>query len=118
LFLTLSRPPNSTLFPYTTLFRSTIEYGGGLRVLTETFSIDNCTLTNNVSGATTSAVIQLSRGMPQITNNTISFNENPAIGSAANASVSGYIFNNIIEGNNTANSNRPQINMGHTYQFE
>src|SRR5690606_40708145 len=83
LFLTLSRPPNSTLFPYTTLFRSTIEYGGGLRVLTETFSIDNCTLTNNVSGATTSAVIQLSRGMPQITNNTISFNENPAIGSAA-----------------------------------
>jgi hypothetical protein len=97
---------------------ATIKYGGGLRVLTETFSIDNCTLTNNVSGATTSAVIQLSRGLPQITNNIISFNENPAIGSAVNTSVSGYIFNNIIEGNNTANSNRPQINMGPTYQFE
>lgn len=97
---------------------ATIEYGGGLRVLTETFSIDNCTLTNNVSGATTSAVIQLSRGMPQITNNTISFNENPAIGSAANSAVSAYIFNNTIEGNNQANSNRPQINMGTTLANE
>lgn len=97
---------------------ATIEYGGGLRVLTETFSIDNCTLTNNVSGATTSAVIQLSRGLPQITNNTISFNENPAIGSAANSTVSAYIFNNMIEGNNQANSNRPQINLGTTLANE
>lgn len=97
---------------------ATIQYGGGLRVLTETFSIDGCTLINNVSGATTSAVIQLSRGLPQITNNTISFNENPAIGSAANSAVSGEIFNNMIEGNNTANSNRPQINMGTTLANE
>ncbi|MCB0455191.1 MAG: T9SS type A sorting domain-containing protein [Aequorivita sp.] len=97
---------------------ATIEHGGGLRVLTETFSIDNCTLTNNVSGATTSAVIQLSRGMPQITNNIISFNENPAIGSAANSAVSAYIFNNMIEGNNQANSNRPQINLGTTMANE
>lgn len=86
--------------------------------MTETFSIDNCTITNNVSGTTSSAVIQLSRGMPQITNNTISFNENPAIGSAANSQVSGYIFNNIIEGNNQGNSNRPQINMGTTMANE
>ncbi len=93
---------------------ATIEYGGGLRVLTETFSIDNSTLTNNVSGATTSAVIQLSRGLPQITNNVISFNENPAIGSAANSAISGLISNNTIEGNNTANRNRPQINIGTT----
>ncbi len=97
---------------------ATIQFGGGLRVLTESFAIDNCTITNNVSGTTTSAVIQLSRGMPQITNNTISFNENPAIGSAANSQVSGYIFNNIIEGNNQANSNRPQINMGTTLADE
>lgn len=93
---------------------TTIEYGGGLRVLTETFSIDNCTLTNNVGGVTSSAVIQLSRGMPQITNNTITSNLYPAIGSAANSSVSAYIFNNHIEGNNQENSNRPQINMGTT----
>src|SRR5690606_9843810 len=93
---------------------ATIEFGGGLRVLTETFSIDNCTLTNNVDGATTSAVIQLSRGMPQITNNTITANLYPAIGAAANASVSAYIFNNLIEGNNIDNGNHPQINMGTT----
>ncbi|MEM0518243.1 MULTISPECIES: T9SS type A sorting domain-containing protein [Aequorivita] len=93
---------------------ATITYGGGLRVLTETFSIDNCTLTNNVSGTTSSAVIQLSRGTPQITNNTISSNSNPAIGSAANSAVSAYIFNNTIQGNNIANSNRPQINLGTT----
>ncbi|TXD70753.1 T9SS type A sorting domain-containing protein [Aequorivita lipolytica] len=97
---------------------ATIQYGGGLRVLTETFSIDNCTIINNVSGATTSAAIQLSRGMPQITNNTISFNDNPAIGSAANSAVSAFIFNNTIEGNNKANSNRPQINLGTTLANE
>lgn len=93
---------------------TTIEYSGGLRVLTETFSIDNCTLTNNTEGATTSAVIQLSRGIPQITNNTITFNQLAAIGSAANADVSANISNNYLEGNNQSNSNRPQINLGTT----
>ncbi len=97
---------------------ATIQYGGGLRVLTETFTLNNSTLTNNVSGATTGAVISLSRGMPQITNNTITFNELPAIGSAANSQVSAYIFNNYIEGNNQANNNRPQINMGTTMASE
>ncbi|MAO07805.1 MAG: hypothetical protein CL596_03740 [Alteromonas sp.] len=93
---------------------SLIEYGGGLRVLTEDFRIDNCTLTNNVEGATTGGVISLSRGVPQITNNTITFNLLPAISSGANTEVSAYIFNNYIEGNNQENSNRPQINMGTT----
>lgn len=93
---------------------ATIEYGGGLRVLTETFTINNATLTNNVSGVSTGGVISLSRGMAQITNNTFTFNLTPAISSGANSSVSPYIFNNYIEGNNQANSNRPQINMGTT----
>ncbi len=94
---------------------TTIEYGGGLRVLTENFEIDNCTITNNVEGgATTGGVISLSRGTPQITNNTITFNDLPAISSGANIEVSPYIFNNYIEGNNQLNSNRPQINLGVT----
>lgn len=93
---------------------ATIQYGGGLRVLTETFSINNCLLTNNVSGVATGGVIALSRGMAQITNSTISFNDTPAISSGANSAVSPYIFNNYIEGNNQANSNRPQINIGTT----
>ena len=93
---------------------ATIEYGGGLRVLTEIFTINNCLITNNVSGVATASVISLSRGMPQITNNTITFNATAAISSGANSNVSPYIFNNYIEGNNQANSNRPQINMGTT----
>ncbi|TYB74005.1 T9SS type A sorting domain-containing protein [Bizionia myxarmorum] len=93
---------------------ATIEYGGGLRVLTETFTINNCIITNNGSGVASSGVITLSRGMAQITNNTITFNQTPAISSGANSAVSPYIFNNYIEGNNIANSNRPQINMGTT----
>ncbi|WP_040278023.1 T9SS type A sorting domain-containing protein [Psychroserpens damuponensis] len=97
---------------------ATIEYGGGLRVLTETFTINNCVLTNNVSGVSTGGVIGLSRGMPQITNNTITFNQTPAISSGANTASSPYIFNNYIEGNNQANSNRPQINMGITIADE
>src|SRR5690606_33539403 len=84
------------------------------RVLTKTFSIVECTLTNNVAGATSSAVIQLSKGTPQIIGNTISFNDLPAIGSAANAQVSALIQNNWIESNNQENSNRPQINLGIT----
>lgn len=93
---------------------STIQYGGGLRVLTETFTINNSTLTNNVSGVSTGGVISLSRGVAQITNNTFTFNQTPAISSGANTQVSAYIFNNYLEGNNQANSNRPQINMGTT----
>lgn len=93
---------------------ATITQGGGLRVLTENFSIDSCTLTENVEGATTGGVISLSRGTPQITNNTISFNQLPAISSGANTAVSPIIINNLIEGNNQENSNRPQINLGIT----
>lgn len=91
-----------------------IEYGGGLRVLTETFTLNNCYLTQNVSGTSTGAVVSLSRGVPLITNNTFIFNELPAVSSAANSQVSAYIFNNYMEGNNQSNSNRPQINMGTT----
>lgn len=93
---------------------TTIKYGGGLRVLNEDFTINNCTLLNNVSGISTGSVISLSRGTPQITNNIFKFNELPAVSSAANRQVSAYIFNNYMEGNNTSNSNRPQINMGTT----
>ena len=91
---------------------ATITYGGGLRVLTEDFLIMGCTLSHNVSGTTSSAVIQLSRGTPQIIGNTISFNEHPAIGSAANSQVAAKIDGNHIEANNQANANRPQINLG------
>ncbi|WP_225035591.1 T9SS type A sorting domain-containing protein [Winogradskyella sp. SM1960] len=91
---------------------ATIQYGGGMRVLTETFTLNNCLVTNNVAGVSSGGAIGLSRGMPQITNNTIILNQTTAIGSGATNLVSPYIFNNYIEGNNQANSNRPQINLG------
>ncbi len=93
---------------------STIQYGGGLRVLNNDFTINNSTLLYNVSGVSSGAVISISRGTPQITNNTFMFNELPAVGSSANRQVSAIISNNFMEGNNTSNSNRPQINMGTT----
>jgi parallel beta-helix repeat protein len=93
---------------------TTIEYGGGLQVLTETFTLNNCVLQNNVSGTATGATVTMSRGIPIITNNSFLFNANPALSSGANQQVSAYIFNNYIEGNNQSNNNRPQINMGTT----
>jgi parallel beta-helix repeat protein len=93
---------------------TTFQFGGGLQVLTETFTLNNCILQNNVSGVATGATVTLSRGVPIITNNVFLYNANPAISSGANQSVSAYIFNNYIEGNNMTNNNRPQINIGAT----
>lgn len=98
------------------LSNATFEYGGGMRVLTEDFHVEWCVFMDIVGGgATTSAVLQFSRGKPVIKHNLIGHNYLPAIGSAANTSVSAYIFDNMILDNNLDNSNRPQINMGTTY---
>lgn len=93
---------------------ATIEYGGGLRVLTENFALENCIIQNNVSGTTTSAVVQLSKGIINIINNHFLDNRNPALASGSNQGVSGNFIGNIIEYNNYNNNNRPQINMGPT----
>lgn len=93
---------------------ATIEYGGGLQVLTETFTLDSSIIRYNVSGTASGAAVTMSRGVPVITNNEFLFNEMPALSSGANQSVSPYIFNNQIIGNNQANENRPQINLAAT----
>lgn len=96
-----------------TLRDATFENGGGLRVLTEDFLVEWCVFLDIVGGgATTSAVIQLSRGVPVIQHNLIGHNYLPAIGSGANSGVSPYIYDNMILENNLENSNRPQINLG------
>lgn len=98
------------------LSNATFEYGGGMRVLTEDFHVEWCVFMDIVGGgATTSAVLQFSRGKPVIKHNLIGHNYLPAIGSAANTSVSAYIYDNMILDNNLDNTNRPQINMGTTY---
>ncbi len=89
-----------------------IEYGGGLKVVTPNFEMDNCEVSNNVSGSSTGGAISFSNGSPVVKNSTFKFNENPALSSGANTSVSALIEGNYFEGNNTSNSNAPQINMG------
>jgi len=89
-----------------------IEYGGGLKVVTPDFEMDNCEVSNNFTGSSTGSAISFSNGSPIVRNSTFKFNENPALSSGANTSVSALIEGNYFEGNNTTNNNRPQINMG------
>src|SRR5690606_24441167 len=89
-----------------------IEYGGGLKVVTPDFEMDNCEVSNNFTGSSTGGAISFSSGSPIVRNSTFKFNENPALSSGANTSVSALIEGNYFEGNNTTNNNRPQINMG------
>jgi parallel beta-helix repeat protein len=89
-----------------------IEYGGGLKVVTPNFMMENCEVSNNTSGSSTGGAISFSNGSPVVQNSVFKFNENPALSSGANTSVSAQILNNQFEGNNTTNNNRPQLNMG------
>ena len=89
-----------------------VEYGGGLKVVTPNFVMENSEVSNNVSGSSTGGAISFSNGSPVIQNSVFKFNENPALSSGANTSVSAQILNNYFEGNNTTNNNRPQLNMG------
>ncbi len=91
---------------------TTITYGGGIRVLTGDFDMDNCIVSNNASIASTSGTIQFSTGSPVVSNSELRFNLNPAFSSGANQEVAASFINNILEGNNQAGNNRPQINMG------
>jgi parallel beta-helix repeat protein len=94
-------------------FRNTvIQYGGGLRVITPNFEMHNCEMYYNVSGSSSGGAISFSNGSPVVKNSIFKYNANPALSSGANTSVSAWIEGNHIEGNNTTNNNRPQINMG------
>lgn len=89
-----------------------IEYGGGVRVLSANFLMDNCILYKNNGGVSTSGALSFSKGSPIVSNSQFLENSKAAIGSAANSTVSGTFSNNYIFGNVTDNSNTPQINMG------
>lgn len=93
---------------------TSMQFGGGIRVLTPNFSITNSRLYKNVDGVATSGVISLSYGSPLVANNVFLYNETPAVSSPANREVAAQIINNYMEANNQDNENRPQINMGTT----
>ncbi|PWH86110.1 T9SS type A sorting domain-containing protein [Brumimicrobium oceani] len=101
-------------FSVASIKNTEITYIGGLKVLTEDFTISDSYLAHNVSGASTGAVISLSRGAALIQNNTFYKNDLPAVGSGANQTVAAQILNNWIEKNGQSNANRPQLNMGPT----
>lgn len=91
---------------------TTITYGGGIRVLTENFTMDNCTVSYHTDLISTSAAISFSKGSPVVKNSTFKFNKMPALASGANQEVAALIENNYLEWNSQSNGNRPQINMG------
>lgn len=94
-----------------------VDFGGGVRVLTTNFLMDNCIIYKNKSGVSTGGAVSFFRGEPgsiKVTNSQFLENAKPAISSSGNATanVSALISNNYFYGNNTENSNSPQINMG------
>lgn len=101
---------------FVSLNQSYFTYSGGLRVLTENFSMDSCEVFySHANGTSSSAALNFSRGKPSITNSNIYLNEQAAIGSGANQEVSAYIYNCVIAYNSLSNANRPQINLGPTH---
>lgn len=89
-----------------------IEYGGGVRVLTDNFLMDNCILYKNIGGLSTSGAVSFFSGSPVVTNSQFIENSKPGIGSGVSNAVSVTLENNYLFGNNTENSNAPQINIG------
>jgi parallel beta-helix repeat protein len=91
---------------------TTITYGGGIRVLTANFTMDNCTVSYHNAGASTGGAIGFSKGSPVVSNSTFRFNNQPAFSSGATNLVSATFTNNYLESNSNTANNRPQINMG------
>ncbi len=91
---------------------TTLEYGGGIRVSTANFLMENCIVRNFKAGLVTSGTMSFSTGSPVVQNSQFLENDYPAFSSAANATVSATFFNNYLFGNSKLNTNRPQINMG------
>lgn len=94
-----------------------IDFGGGIRVLTNNFLMDNCIVYRNRGGVSTGGAVSFFRGEGGsliIKNSQFLENAKPAISSSGNATanVAAIITNNYFYGNNTENSNAPQINMG------
>ena len=91
---------------------TTFEYGGGIRVSTGNFLMDNCIVKYFKAGLVTSSAIQLSEGAPVFQNSQFLENHLAVFGSGANVSVAPVIQNNYLYHNTLGDSNRPQINLG------
>ena len=95
------------------IFRNTIfPDGGGFKLISGEVFFEGCEISNQENISTNSAAIECFTGGPVINNCTISFCDGSAISSPANIDCWPSIIGNFISGNNTLNSNRPQINLG------
>ena len=91
---------------------TTVEYGGGVRVLTDNFLMDNCVIRKNATGVATNGAVSLFRGNPVIKNSQFIENFRSGIASGTSSGGSVTIENNYFFGNNAGNNNSPQINIG------
>ena len=85
----------------------------GLRDGIAEISIDNCTFRYSTNALSSSGALSLSEdgGNCTVTNCTFEGNEVPAIGGGANIACGLTVDNCLFIDNNTANSNRPQVNV-------
>lgn len=95
-----------------TMKNTTLRYGGGIKVSTGNFLMDNCVVEGFKAGLVSSSAISFATGSPVIRNSQFLKNDLPAVASGANQTVSPLIENNYLFGNTQNNSNRPQINLG------
>ena len=95
-----------------TMMKNTIvEYAGGIQLIGTHMLFDSCTI-RYFDTSNTSAAINLHSSNPVIQNCLFLENAGSAIGSGANIQVSPQILHNEFISNVTANTNRPQINLG------
>lgn len=94
------------------LVRVSITDGGGIKCLTNDLIMAYCTVSNQASNATFGAALELSDGKVYLHHVTFEDNEMAAISSAANGAAAPQITDCVFLHNGSANTNRPQINLG------
>lgn len=94
------------------LQRVSITNGGGIKSLTDDLILSYCTISGQVTNATTGAALELSDGKVYLDHVTFAGNEYAAISSAANGEAAPQITRCTFLQNGYANTNRPQINLG------
>jgi len=91
---------------------TTFVNGGGVKCISGNVLFTECTFESNLNLATNGAALEFFEGSPTVMDCTFDSNQGAAISSPANINCAPQIFSCHIVGNNTENSNRPQINLG------
>lgn len=95
-----------------TMRNTTLEYGGGIRVSTGNFLMENCIVRYFKAGLVTGGAMSFSTGTPTVQNSQFIENDQPAFSAGANIVVSARFINNYLYKNSKNANKRPQINMG------